>query len=318
MHVPNPLVAPEVAILGGVAAAVLIVSAVVKLRKNRTFLREKLPLAGALGAFVFAAQMVNYPLAEIGCSGHLVGGILLAAMLGPWLGFLTLSSVVALQALLFADGGLMALGCNIINMAAISCLVAYPLIFKPLMGGSTSPARGFATSVISSIGALALGALAVVVENAASGGVALPVGEFMGAMLPVHLLIGAIEGAIVGAIVAFSLSHEPSLLDLYRTRTKALVAHLTRASIVFAVAALITGGVLSLAASDEPDGLEWAIAKSSSQAATPTKAHATADELQEAIAIAPDYEGDYTGLVATAGILLLAWAITPSRKKEVE
>ena len=318
MHIPNHLISPEVAIVGGVAAAALIVRAVVKLRKNGSFTREKLPLAGALGAFVFAAQMINYPLAEIGCSGHLVGGILLAAMLGPWLGFLTLSSVVALQALLFADGGLMALGCNILNMAAISCLVVYPLVFKPLVGDSSSAARQFGSAVVASVLALMLGSLGVVAENALSGGAALPLAEFTTTMLPIHLLLGAIEGVVVGAILAVVVSRAPSQLYLLHTKTKALCTNTTRTAILFAIAALVVGGVLSPMASNRPDGLEWSIAQTATAATPQTATHSTVDLLQQAIAIAPDYEGGYTGLAATAGILLFAWAITPSRKKEVE
>lgn len=86
-------------------------------------------LMGVMGAFVFAAQMINFAIPGTGSSGHLVGGILLAALLGPWAALLTLSSVLVIQCLVFADGGFMALGANILNMAVLSCLVAYPARF---------------------------------------------------------------------------------------------------------------------------------------------------------------------------------------------
>ena len=84
---------------------------------------KMLPMMGVMGAFIFAAQMLNFTIPGTGSSGHIVGGILLASVLGPWAGFLVLSSVLVLQALLFADGGILVMGCNIINMAATSCLI---------------------------------------------------------------------------------------------------------------------------------------------------------------------------------------------------
>ena len=86
--------------------------------------RRLVPLMGVMGALIFAAQMLNFTIPATGSSGHIVGGVLLAAVLGPWAGFLTLTSILVVQCLLFADGGLMTLGCNVLNMAALSCLVA--------------------------------------------------------------------------------------------------------------------------------------------------------------------------------------------------
>ena len=96
---------------------------------------------GVMGAFIFAAQMINFSIPGTGSSGHLVGGILLSAILGPWAALITLASVLVIQCLVFADGGFMALGANILNMAALSCLVAYPLLFRPLMKPGASPGR---------------------------------------------------------------------------------------------------------------------------------------------------------------------------------
>jgi cobalt/nickel transport system permease protein len=144
MHVSNHLISPEVSIVGGVVAALLIGVAVIKTHKEQPS-SKRLTLAGILGAFVFAAQMFNFPIGALGCSGHLVGGVLLAAMLGPWLGFLTLSGVLTLQALVFADGGIMTLGWNIVNMAALGSLVAYPLIFRPIIKASAATAKASAT-----------------------------------------------------------------------------------------------------------------------------------------------------------------------------
>lgn len=315
MHTPNHLLSPEMAILGGVVAATLIGVAISKVKRET--LREKLPLAGTLGAFVFAIQMLNFAIGNVGCSGHLIGGILLAAMLGKWLGFLTLAGVVTLQALLFADGGIMTLGWNIINMSTIGCLVVYPLLYSAIAGSGTSPLRTFFAGMVSSVVAVELGALFVVLENSLSGTSALPVGEFMGFMLPIHLAIGAVEGIVTGGILALVGSRQPAMLDCFKRRGKALVCNPRGVIVGFALSALIIGGGLSMLASSHPDGLEWSIErtlKGGPLLATHTS-HTTATQLQESMAVAPDYEGNYTGLVATASILLLAW-VSSGRKKE--
>lgn len=308
MHVPNHLVSPEAAILGGAAAIALLVVAITKINKNNS-LKEKLPLAGVMGTFVFAAQMLNFAIGNTGFSGHLIGGILLAAVLGRWLGFVTLSGVITLQALLFADGGIMALGWNIINMAAISTLVAYPLIFLPLVRNNHSPMRMALAAMLASIVAVEGGAFALSLQTWASGITSLPTGEFMSSMLAVHLAIGVAEGLISALIVGLIASREAAMLDANTVGAKALRINYRRAIVAFAVAALIVGGALTLMASERPDGLEWSIIQAGGEAVeiAASQAQQTADALQQNIAIAPDYEGDYTGLLATAGMLLLIW-----------
>lgn len=315
MHVPNHLTSPEMAIVGGIGAIALIVVAVVKVRKEGP--REKLPLVAALGAFVFACQMLNFPIANIGCSGHLVGAILLAALLGPWLGFLTLAGVLTLQSLLFADGGVMALGWNILNMAAIGALVAYPLIFKPIARGSgASPGRFFVASLASSTVAIILGSMAVVAETALSAISSLPTSTFFANMVPTHILIGMAEGAITGIVVAIVASREPAILALYYKPLRPLRANIGGLFTTFALSALLIGGGMSLLASERPDGLEWAIGKTLDGAPlAESPLHDNVELFQSNIAIAPDYQGNYTGLLATAGILFFGWvATTPSKR----
>ncbi len=264
MHVPNHLVSPEVAIIGGAVAATLIGVAIKKV-KNDTTARERLPLAGVLGLFVLAAQMFNFPIGEIGCSGHLIGGVLLAALVGKWLGFLTLSSVIIIQALLLGDGGTMALGLNILTMAAIGSLVIYPLIFKPLTKASTSPLRTFSAGLLSSMAAVTLGAVGVVLGTSLSGISALPAAEFMGYMLPIHLVIGLVEGVTVGAILALIASRQPAMLDCYRVRGKALQVSRKGAIVGFAISAILIGCGVPMLASSLPDGMEWSIEKTIQQ-----------------------------------------------------
>lgn len=320
MHVSNHLISPEVSIVGGVVAALLIGVAVIKTHKEQPS-SKRLTLAGILGAFVFAAQMFNFPIGALGCSGHLVGGVLLAAMLGPWLGFLTLSGVLTLQALVFADGGIMTLGWNIVNMAALGSLVAYPLIFRPIIKASAATARCLTASIVTSVAALSLGAMAVVFESTLSGNAALPFAEFMANMLPIHLLIGAIEGATCGVILLLVARREPALLEAYRSRLGSLRINYKRVFTIFALASLVVGGIFSLMASSHPDGLEWAIGKTlgGEVIEITNRTHLAAESLQQSIALAPDYEGSYTGLWATAAILLCTWLFvgtSGSRRKE--
>jgi cobalt/nickel transport system permease protein len=102
---------------------------------------KKVPLMGVMGAFVFAGQMINFTIPATGSSGHIGGGILLAALLGPYAAFLVISAVIIIQALFFADGGLLALGCNIFNMGFFACFIAYPLIYKQIVKKSFTKRR---------------------------------------------------------------------------------------------------------------------------------------------------------------------------------
>ena len=97
------------------------------------------PLMGVLGAFIFAAQMLNFTIPATGSSGHLGGGMILAILLGPYAAFLVMASVLTVQALFFADGGLLALGCNIFNLGFFPCFIAYPFIYKKIVGAPADP-----------------------------------------------------------------------------------------------------------------------------------------------------------------------------------
>lgn len=316
MHVPNHLISPEMAILGGVAAVTLIGVAIAKAR--RTSLADKLPLVGVMGAFVFAAQMLNFSFGDVGFSGHLIGAVLLAAILGKWVGFLTLSGVLVLQTLLFADGGIMALGWNIVNMAAVGSLVVYPLIFEPMTKHHNSAGRLFGAGFLTSMVAVVVGAVCVATEASLSG-TGLPMGEFWGYMLPSHLAIGIGEGVITGSILALIAARQPALLECNKRRAKTLHTDYKSAIAVFALCALVLGGV-SMVASERPDGLEWSIEKSveDGEPLAIEHMHQRANALQASMAVAPDYEGDYTGLLATAGILLVAWVGGSSKKRNKE
>ena len=215
----DALVSPPVFAVTGAVSLVLLGTAIRKVKHPRNARPEPdgrdehiVPLMGVMGAFIFAAQMINFSIPGTGSSGHLVGGILLSAILGPWAALITLASVLVIQCLVFADGGFMALGANILNMAVLSCLVAYPLLFRPLMKRGASPGRILAASLLASVAGLELGALAVTIETEASGITALPMGQFLLFMLPIHLFIGIGEGLATAAVIYIVQRYKPELL----------------------------------------------------------------------------------------------------------
>lgn len=217
----DALVSPPVFAVTGAVSLVLLGTAIWRVKHPRNDRREPdardehiVPLMGVMGAFVFAAQMINFSIPGTGSSGHLVGGILLSAILGPWAALLTLASVLVIQCLVFADGGFMALGANILNMAVLSCLAAYPLLFRPLIKRGASPGRIIAASLLASVVGLELGALAVTIETEASGITALPMGRFLLFMLPIHLFIGIGEGLATAAVICGVQRYKLSLIHI--------------------------------------------------------------------------------------------------------
>ena len=143
---------------------------------------------GIWGAFIFAAQMINVPIPGTGASGHLVGALLLCMLLGPARAYLTLAAVLVIQALLFGDGGLMALGANLLNMGAFTCFIAFPFVYKTLATGSRL--RLFGAAILASVVGFQLGAFALTIQVALSGMVSLPLGTFMGLIYPLPCLKG--------------------------------------------------------------------------------------------------------------------------------
>jgi cobalt/nickel transport system permease protein len=292
MHMADALISPAV---GGVMWGATAVTAAYSGRKVRTTLDEsKIPLMGVAGAFVFAAQMLNFTIPGTGSSGHLVGGLILAILLGPHAAFLVIASILTVQALFFGDGGLLALGANIINMGFMSVYIAYPLIYRRIVGNALTPARWkvILGSVLASVIGLQLGALAVVLETWASGISELPFTTFLWLMLPIHLAIGAVEGLVTAVVVLFVLQAQPELLASNAAGKPLGKVRLRPVLIGLAVAAVIAGGVGSWFASTHADGLEWSIAKvtgTEEGLRNTDRAHEAAADLQQKTAILPDY-----------------------------
>lgn len=132
MHMADGFISPAAGCTMWAASAAMTMLCARKVRQEKEM--RLVPLMGVLGAFIFACQMLNFTIPGTGSSGHLGGGLILAILLGPYAGFLVMAAILAVQALFFADGGLLALGCNIFNMGFFSCLVAYPFIYRPLAG----------------------------------------------------------------------------------------------------------------------------------------------------------------------------------------
>ena len=175
MHMADALLTPAVAgtmyVCSGVAAGF----SIKKIRAEED--EKKIPVMGVMGAFVFAAQMINFTIPGTGSSGHLCGGMLLSAVLGPEAGFLTMIGVLLVQCLLFADGGLLALGANVWNMAFYGCFVGGLLVFRYIMRKGMTRRRIIAASVLGSLLALQLGAFSVTLETLASGITELQIGR---------------------------------------------------------------------------------------------------------------------------------------------
>lgn len=302
MHMADALVSPPVAAVAGVAAASLLVIATRKVAQSRR--SDIIPMMGVMGAFVFAAQMINFSIPGTGSSGHIIGGVLLAAFLGPWAAYLTLCSVLIVQCLVFADGGLMALGCNMINMAAMSTLVGYPLIYRPLIKYPSSTGRIMCASVLACVLSLEAGALLVSAETVASGITALPLGKFLMFMLPIHLAIGICEGVATGLVVAFVQRYNaPLLTDSAGTTAAGTSAGRRRVLWGFGIAALVLAVAFTWIASANPDGLEWSIEKVAGVAElAPASVPATA--------FMPDYESHFAGIVGGVLVMITLWAVT--------
>ncbi|HEY9074635.1 MAG TPA: energy-coupling factor ABC transporter permease [Desulfobaccales bacterium] len=286
----DALISPAVGGTMWAATAGLTAYSAKKLKVNLD--EHQVPLMGVLGAFIFAAQMINFTIPATGSSGHLAGGMILAILLGPYAAFLVMASVLTVQALFFADGGLLALGCNIINMGGFACFIAYPFIYKKIVGAKPSQGRILAGAMAGSILALQMGAFAVVLETLFSGISELSFSSFLLLMQPIHLAIGIVEGLVTAAVVSFVWKAHPEILTLAPTPAAARVHSHKPLLLGLALFALVAGGMLSWFASTHPDGLEWSLKGVTGQeelAAPQAGVHGALAWLQESLAFLPDY-----------------------------
>lgn len=291
MHMADALVNPAV---GGLMYGCSAIAAGYSIKKVKMESEpKKVPVMGVMGAFVFATQMINFTIPGTGSSGHLCGGILLSAILGPFAGFLTMIGVLAIQCLMFADGGILALGCNIWNMAFYGCLIGALLIWKPIMKSGASKTKIITASILGCILTLQMGAFSVALETLGSGITDLPFLTFISVMQPIHLAIGLIEGFITAAVLCFIYEARPELLwGLSGTSDKKEGRLSFRKTIIIlsAFTVLIAGGI-SLVASEYPDGLEWSIEKitNSTEIEASGGVYDSLEKAQGITSVLPDY-----------------------------
>lgn len=295
MHMSDALITP---IVGGamIATSAGIINYSAK-KMETELVEKKVPYMGLVSAFVFAAQMINFAIPGTGSSGHIGGGMLLAILLGPHAGFLAMATILLIQALFFADGGLLAFGCNLINLGFFTCYLVYPLVYKPLSHGSKK--KMLIGTVLATIIGLQLGAFGVVVETVFSGRTDLPFSTFLTFMQPIHLAIGIVEGFITAAVVSFLYDRRDDLIfDFFNeVKSTSFVRKNKRVLRGFVVMVILIGGLFSQFASGAPDGLEWSIENviaraegtESSTEITSTIA-TTLGGIQDKTAVLPDYD----------------------------
>lgn len=289
MHMADALVIPAVAGTMYAASAVATGFSIKEVRLEDN--AGKIPVMGVMGAFVFATQMINFTIPGTGSSGHLCGGMLLAAILGPFAAFITMIGVLLIQCLFFADGGLLALGCNIWNMAFYGCFLGGFFIWKPIMRHGASKGKILIASILGCVITLQLGAFSVILETLVSGITELPFGVFAAAMQPIHLAIGLVEGLITSAVLIFVYEARPEILWGIGEEKKDARLSLGKTVGILAVTSAFIGAVISLFASSLPDGLEWSMEKvaGTSELEAEGGIYTTAESIQSNLSLFPDY-----------------------------
>ena len=258
LHIPDGFLSTPVAVAGYVGAAVA-VGVAVRITDRRLDERA-VPLMGVMAAFIFAAQMMNFPVAG-GTSGHMLGGALAAILLGPWAAILVMTAVIGLQALLFQDGGLVALGANVFNMGVLTALVGWAAYRGLSVFRRLHPAVAAIAVFVAAWLSVEASAVAVAFQLAISD--TSPIEVALPAMAGVHALIGIGEGLVSVAAVAFVLRTRPDLVQLQRSNTAEATAAgadaMDRGTLagVIAVGVAVVVGIVLLAplASSDPDGL---------------------------------------------------------------
>ena len=332
MHMADALLAPAVAGTMYACSAVAAGYSVRKIRREDN--EKKIPVMGVMGAFVFATQMINFTIPGTGSSGHLCGGMLLSSILGPEAGFLTMIGVLLVQCLLFADGGLLALGANIWNMAFYGCFLGGMIIWRYMTNQKMSKKRIVAASMLGSVLSLQLGAFSVTLETLASKVTELPFSVFFAAMQPIHLAIGCVEGVITAVVLVFIYEVRPELLWNYnKTDRKENRLSYKQTIAVFAATAAVLGGLISLLASAYPDGLEWSMERVAGTAELEAEGgvYALAEKVQSLTSLFPDYawknsesatgtvfSGIFGGIVVITVCVGLCYLLKRFRKKALK
>ena len=250
MHVPDGFINAQVSAATGIISLGTLWAYI---RNAKNLVADKLiALTGMMSALIFVLQMINFPIAA-GTSGHLLGGALAVIVLGPSLGVICISIVVVIQSLLFADGGLSALGVNVLNMAIITSLTGWFTItlWKKLFGESQFTL--ISGSVIAGLLSVVFSSIAFVLEYAIGGTVSVPLGNVLIAMISTHLLIGLGEGIITALIVSLLLRVRSDLVYVNSRKNKSNTLSTSYGVLIVLILSLT---LVTPYASSSPDGLE--------------------------------------------------------------
>ena len=254
MHIPDGVLDPGTCLATGAVSAAVVGYA---LRRVRIDLPERtVPLMGVTAACVFAAQMLNFPVPG-GTSGHILGGVLVGVMLGPWAGILTMAVVLAVQCLLFQDGGLTALGANVLNMAIVGAGVGYAIydLARRAVGGLRGVVVGATLAAWFSV---MISATLCSIELAVGGQFQLS--TTLSAMLLAHAPVGVGEALATGLALGYVIRVRPDLV-YGGPRDARLPARASQVLVVGLMFALLMAAVVSPFASSLPDGLEGSLAQ---------------------------------------------------------
>ncbi|MGS0680799.1 energy-coupling factor ABC transporter permease [Shewanella sp. 125m-7] len=317
MHMNDALLSSDVGLpLLALSGGALIIAC--KIAQQRIFRsNELMVLMAVLGAFVFAIQMINFAIPGTGASGHITGAILLSALLGAPAAFVVIASILIVQALFFADGGLLALGANLVNLGIVPCFIIFPLVWQPLAGRSLSRTRLALASISACMLALIAGAAGIAIMTHLSGITRLPLAEFLLFIIPIHAVIGIVEGAATAAILYFAY-HQTQ----FSSQANTLVLASRKSQVIaFGMAALLCAAVLSRFASSSPDGLEWTMDKLTLNAIPQSLPAEALQKSQQALTLFPDYQvagvtpllqtpmAGVIGSLVTLGIILALFAM---------
>jgi cobalt/nickel transport system permease protein len=297
MHMANELLSVPVA-AGSFAAAGLCLGYVCKQAKEKIGI-EKFAMMGVMGAFVFAAQMINFPVPFLpGVSGHITGAVIVAILLGPLAGAIIMSSVVIIQCLVFQDGGLLAIGCNLLNIALVPSFLGY-YIYTAIAGKNNNEKNVYIASVSACVISLTVSAMLIPIEAGLSGVLAIPAGTFIMAMAGIYFLVGIVEGLLTAGVVVYLGKMRPGVFGQDVSCCRKAKGSFYSVCIIGVIVIAAFGTKL---ASEKPDGLEWS---SKEIVSNESKAVAMIETLQSKHAPLPDYEFSKTNM---AGVVGNGWA----------
>lgn len=322
MHMSDALLSP---VIGGSMYLLSGGSGALSFKKLKAEDKPNLAIMGVMGAFVFSAQMLNFTIPMTGSSGHLTGGLLLAAALGPQFALVVMASILLIQGLFFGDGGLMAYGSNVFNMGVIPTLIIYAMLAKPLFEKWQSKVNINVFIIAMAVLSAELGAMSVVIETMLSGKTGLSLGTFTALMCGIHLPIGLVEGLITAVVLSYLKNYAPFKCHLFSESAKSegTARSLKRWIVSFFIVAALLGSIASHFASSYEDGLEWSTSKValSEHTEQPSQIGSWFAGLQEKTAILPDYSfkdasdswasigtsvSGLSGIVLTFGLTALA------------